>query len=42
MLPLRAEKADVEHQPALPFAKLPAFMTELRGVPGRPVIQDRL
>ena len=36
LLPLRSEKAGVEHQPALPFAKLPAFMTELRKMPGLP------
>src|SRR5262247_4248341 len=36
LLPLRSEKADVRHQPALPFAKLPAFMTELRKTQGLP------
>jgi len=36
LLPLRSEKADVKHQPALPFAKLPAFMTELRKMQGLP------
>src|SRR5262249_53565569 len=36
LLPLRSEKADVRHQPALPFAKVPAFMTELRKVQGLP------
>ncbi len=30
MLPLKSEKADVQHQPALPFAKLPALMQALR------------
>ena len=36
LLPLRSEKASVRHQPALPFAKLPAFMTELRKTQGLP------
>jgi integrase len=36
LLPMRSEKADVEHQPALPFAKVPAFMSELRTMPGLP------
>jgi integrase len=36
MLPLRSEKAAVVHQPALPFAKLPAFMRELRQLEGLP------
>src|SRR6516164_8836481 len=36
LLPMRSEKADVEHQPALPFAKVPAFMAELRTMPGLP------
>jgi integrase len=36
LLPLRSEKANVRHQPALPFAKLPAFMTELRKMQGLP------
>jgi integrase len=36
LLPLRSEKADVRHQPALPFAKVPAFMTELRKMQGLP------
>jgi len=36
LLPLRSEKAGVRHQPALPFAKLPAFMTELRKMQGFP------
>jgi hypothetical protein len=36
LLPLRSEKAGVKHQPALPFAKLPAFMTELRKMQGLP------
>src|SRR5262249_10252646 len=36
LLPLRSEKAGVRHQPALPFAKLPAFMTELRKMQGLP------
>jgi integrase len=38
LLPLRSEKAGVKHQPALPFAKLPALMTELckmQGLPAR-------
>ena len=34
LLPLRSEKVGVKHQPALPFAKLPAFMTELRKMQG--------
>jgi integrase len=33
LLPLKAEKADVVHQPALPFALLPDFMAELRKLP---------
>lgn len=36
LLPLRSEKASVRHQPALPFAKLPAFMSELRKMQGLP------
>jgi integrase len=36
LLPLRSEKVNVKHQPALPFAKLPDFMRELRNVQGRP------
>jgi Arm DNA-binding domain len=36
LLPLRSEKAGVRHQPALPFVKLPAFMTELRKTQGLP------
>jgi integrase len=36
LLPLRSEKAGVKHQPALPFAKLPAFMIELRKTQGLP------
>src|SRR5262249_22049916 len=36
LLPLRSEKVGVMHQPALPFAKLPAFMTELRKMQGLP------
>jgi len=36
LLPLRSEKASVTHQPALPFAKVPAFMTELRNMQGLP------
>src|SRR5262245_4653934 len=36
LLPLRSEKAGVKHQPALPFAKLPAFITELRKMQGLP------
>jgi integrase len=36
LLPLRSEKASVTHQPALPFAKLPAFMRELRKMQGPP------
>ena len=34
MLPLKSEKADVQHQPALPFAKLPALMQVLRDTEG--------
>jgi integrase len=34
MLPLRSEKAGVQHLPALPFTRLPAFMTALRATPG--------
>jgi integrase len=34
LLPLRSEKAAVEHQPALPFAKVPEFMAALRATPG--------
>jgi integrase len=34
MLPLRSEKSAVVHQPALPFAKLPALMKVLRATPG--------
>ena len=34
LLLLRSEKVGVKHQPALPFAKLPAFMTELRKMQG--------
>jgi integrase len=36
MLPLKSEKAGVQHQPALPFDKLPQFMKKLRAVPGTP------
>ena len=36
LLPLRSEKAGVRHQPALPFGKLPTFMTELRQMQGLP------
>jgi len=36
LLPLRSEKAGVRHQPALPFAKLLALMTELRKMQGLP------
>ena len=36
LLPLRSEKAGVRHQPALPFAKVPALMTELREMQGLP------
>jgi integrase len=36
LLPLRSEKAGVRHQPALPFAQLPAFVTELRKAQGLP------
>ena len=36
MLPLRSEKSAVTHQPALPFTKLPALVSVLRGVPGKP------
>ena len=35
MLPLRSEKSAVTHQPALPFAKLPALMSVLRDDPGQ-------
>jgi integrase len=34
MLPLRSEKSAVTHQPALPFVKVPAFMTALRARSG--------
>ena len=36
LLPLRPEKVGVRHQPALPFVKVPAFMTELREMQGLP------
>jgi integrase len=36
LLPLRSEKASVRHQPALPFAKVPVFMAELRKMRGLP------
>jgi integrase len=36
LLPLRSEKASVRHQPALPFAKVPDFMRELRKIQGPP------
>ena len=36
LLPLRSEKAGVRHQPALPFAKLPALMAQLRKMDGLP------
>ena len=36
LLPLRSEKANVRHQPALPFAKVPDFMRELRKMQGPP------
>jgi hypothetical protein len=36
MLPLRSEKSAVAHQPALPFARLPALMSVLRATPGKP------
>ena len=36
MLPLRSEKSAVTHQPALPFTRLPALMSVLRGIPGKP------
>ena len=36
LLPLRSEKAGVRHQPALPFAKLPVLMAELRKMQGLP------
>jgi integrase len=36
LLPLRSEKASVRHQPALPFAKVPDFMRELRKMQGPP------
>ena len=35
MLPMKSEKASVTHQPALPFAKLPALMQQLRATPGK-------
>ena len=35
MLPMQSEKANVAHQAALPFAKLPALMTALRATEGR-------
>ena len=34
MLPLRAEKANVVHQPALPFAQMPALTQVLRATEG--------
>ena len=34
MLPLKPEKTNVVHQPALPFAKLPGLMKALRGTEG--------
>jgi integrase len=39
LLPLKAGKDDVVHQPALPFAKLPDFMRELRKLPSEPPAQ---
>ena len=36
MLPLRSEKSAVTHQPALPFTRLPALMSVLRTIPGKP------
>jgi integrase len=36
LLPLRSEKSSIRHQPALPFAKLPVFMAELRKMRGLP------
>lgn len=36
MLPMQSEKANVTHQPALPFALVPNFMAALRAVPGTP------
>ena len=36
LLPMRSEKASVRHQPALPFARVPAFMRVLRATPGLP------
>jgi integrase len=36
LLPMRSEKADVRHQPALPFTALPAFMAELGKMQGLP------
>ena len=35
MLPMKSEKANVVHQPALPFAKVPALMQVLRATPGK-------
>ena len=36
MLPLCSEKPTVTHQPALPFTRLPALMSALRGIPSKP------
>jgi integrase len=36
LLPLKTEKTDVAHQPALPFALVPQFMRALRTMPGYP------
>jgi integrase len=35
MLPMKSEKANVVHQPALPYAKVPDLMTALRATPGK-------
>jgi integrase len=34
-MPMQSEKANVVHQPALPFAKVPALMQALRATPGK-------
>lgn len=39
LLPMRSEKADVRHLPALPHAELPKLMAALRAMPG---LQPRL
>ena len=35
MLPMKSEKANVVHQPALPYPKVPVFMAALRATPGK-------